>query len=196
MFDRCDVVSTKSMTQERRTAGKVGATVSFTDDIKIPMKKDIFLANKKNKQAFVIQLVSFWQKQGFETLNADGDADVLIVKTAVESANTEDTILVGDDTDLLILLAHYVRMDAHRLYMRPEPKASSKKRRVWYSNEIKKDLGEDVCRHLFFYPRPTWMRHHIQHIRNRKGRLTEEVCELRALPSASTGIRQPGIDCR
>ena len=114
--------------------------------MKIPMKKDIFLANKKNKQAFVIQLASFLQKQGFETLNADGDADVLIVKTAVESAN----ILVGDDTDLLIFLAHYVRMDAHRLYMRPEPKASSKKRRVWYINEIKKDLGEDVCRHLFF----------------------------------------------
>ena len=150
VFDGYDVVSTKSMMQERRTAGKVGATVSFTDDMKIPMKKDIFLANKKNKQAFVIQLASFLQKQGFETLNADGDADVLIVKTAVESANTEDTILVGDDTELLILLAHYVRVDAHRLYMRPEPKSSSKKRRVWYIIEIKKDLREDVCRHLFF----------------------------------------------
>ena len=42
VFDGYDVVSTKSMTQERRTAGKVDATVSFTDDMKIPMKKRHF----------------------------------------------------------------------------------------------------------------------------------------------------------
>ena len=32
---------------------------------------------------------------------------VLIVKTAVESAETADTIPVGDDTDLLISLCYY-----------------------------------------------------------------------------------------
>ena len=53
VFDGYDVVSTKSMTQEKCNAGKVSATVTLTAALRIPMKKDIFLVNKKNKQAFV-----------------------------------------------------------------------------------------------------------------------------------------------
>ena len=34
--------------------------------------------------------------------HAGGDADCLIVKQAIESALTKETILVGEDTDLLI----------------------------------------------------------------------------------------------
>ena len=34
-------------------------------------------------------------------IHAGGDADLLIVKTAVQVALKSDTILVGDDTDLL-----------------------------------------------------------------------------------------------
>ena len=37
-------------------------------------------------------------------LNAKGDTDLLIVKTAAESAKTVDTIRVGHDTDLQFLL--------------------------------------------------------------------------------------------
>ena len=38
------------------------------------------------------------------TLQVEGDADVLIVKTAVDSAMTHPTVLVGSDTYLLVLL--------------------------------------------------------------------------------------------
>ena len=34
------------MTQERRTGGKLGATVKFTDDMKLTVKKNHFQANK------------------------------------------------------------------------------------------------------------------------------------------------------
>ncbi len=36
--------------------------------------------------------------------HASGDADLLIVQKAVESSSTTDTVLVGDDTDLLIAM--------------------------------------------------------------------------------------------
>ena len=36
--------------------------------------------------------------------HASGDADLLIVQKAAESATRVNTVLVGDDTDLLILL--------------------------------------------------------------------------------------------
>ena len=57
---------------------------------------------------------------------ASGDADLLIVKTAVEATRKSDTVLVGDDTDLLVLLCFYYKMLApHNLYSMPEPKKGS-----------------------------------------------------------------------
>ena len=38
--------------------------------------------------------------------SAKQDADVLIVQTTGASAQTKDTIVVGDDTDFLVLLHH------------------------------------------------------------------------------------------
>ncbi|KAJ7379097.1 carbohydrate binding [Desmophyllum pertusum] len=52
VFDGYDnsTVSTKQMTQQRRSSGKVGTTVMFEEDMKVTTKKDVFLANTKNKQ--------------------------------------------------------------------------------------------------------------------------------------------------
>ena len=71
------------------------------------MKKNEFLGNKVNKQRFLCLLGSSLQKAGCTTIHAKGDADILIVKTAVESAKVVSTVLIGDDTDLLILLCYY-----------------------------------------------------------------------------------------
>ena len=35
------------------------------------------------------------------------DADLLIVQKAIESAQSMDTVLVGDNTDLLVLLIYH-----------------------------------------------------------------------------------------
>ncbi|KAK3735524.1 hypothetical protein QZH41_001205 [Actinostola sp. cb2023] len=139
------------MTQKRRTAGKVGATVTFTEDMRITMKKDHFLSNVKNKQQFINMLSQFLQKIGCETYHAQGDADVLIVKTDVESARTRSTVLVGDDTDILVLLCHYTSPDdGCDVYFKPEPKANSMKRRVWNVKKVKQQWGADVCGSILF----------------------------------------------
>ena len=49
-------------------------------------------------------------------------ADVLILQTAVASARNKSTVVIGEHTDLLILLLHYVQMEAHDLFLAPEPK--------------------------------------------------------------------------
>jgi len=64
------------------------------------MKKNDFLANQTNKQRFINLLSDDLQRQHNDVLHAD----VLIVETAIACANTKDTVLVGDDTDLLVLL--------------------------------------------------------------------------------------------
>ena len=42
--------------------------------------------------------------------HARDDADVLIVKTTIDNAKKSKTVLVGEDTDLLILLCYYANL--------------------------------------------------------------------------------------
>ena len=117
--------------------------------MKVTLKKDNFLANSKNKQRFINMLSRFLQEDNCPTYHAAGDADVLIVKITVESAGERNTVLVGDDTDLLVLLCFYTRSDGFDLYFKPEPKANSR-RRVWNMKKVKEQLGDDVCHDLLF----------------------------------------------
>ena len=97
-YQRCTMVfdgyeegpTTKDPTHQRRSGGSVGPVVNFTFQTVMKLKKNIFLNSTVNKQ------------------KSKGNADVLIVKTAVESAKTADTILVMDDTDLLIKITNLV----------------------------------------------------------------------------------------
>ena len=125
-----DKMSTKQMTHQRRSSGKVGATVMFDQDMKITMKKDVFLSNVKNKEQFLALNRRLCQHQCV-THHADGDADLLIVQTAVEVARTRSTILVGDDTDLLVLLLFHADAEVHDLFFITEAKNNSLRRRIW-----------------------------------------------------------------
>ena len=57
-----------------------------------------FLANQKNKRQLIFMLSRELEKNICKTY-ASGDADLLIVQKAVQSAITSNTVLVGDDTD-------------------------------------------------------------------------------------------------
>ena len=87
------------MTQERRTGGEGGAT-----------------GKQNNKQSFINMLSRYLQQANCQVYHSTADADLLMVNKAVESARTMDTVLVGDDTDLLILLCHHAELDAFDLF--------------------------------------------------------------------------------
>lgn len=87
---------------------------------------------------------------GCATDHAKGGADVLIVQTTIESVKSKDTVLIGDDTDLLVLLIHYADMDAHKVIFAPEPKANSKKNKIWDIQKTKLALGVYVCSCILF----------------------------------------------
>ncbi|KAK3754659.1 hypothetical protein QZH41_003875 [Actinostola sp. cb2023] len=150
VFDGYEEESTKSMTLQGRANGKVGATVNFTAEMKVAMKKYVFLSNAKNKHQFIEMLATFLRNIDCQTRQAKGDADVLIVKTAVESASEKTTILVGDDTDLLVLLLYYTPSNSCDLFFKPEPKANSTKRRVWNIKKVQTQIGEDICWNILF----------------------------------------------
>lgn len=62
------------------TGGKSATTVTFTDDMKLTMKKDHFLSNSSNKQCFINMLSSYLQKGNCQTCHLQAAADHLIVQ--------------------------------------------------------------------------------------------------------------------
>jgi len=107
--------SKKDIVHQRRAKGQAGVAVTFTEDMKLTMKKVNFLANSTNKQQFINMLGKYLEKK-CKVYHAQGDADVLIVQKAVESATLMDIALVGEDTDLLILLCYHASLDSYNIF--------------------------------------------------------------------------------
>ena len=122
VFDGCHYgpSTIKDSTHERR-AGVYGLTVTFESDMVAKVKKDEFFVNKVNKQRFTNHLGDRLQRSGCTVIHHTGDADLLIVQTAVQSARSVLTVLVGDDTDLLVLLCYHAEMDAYDPFFKPDP---------------------------------------------------------------------------
>ena len=109
VFDGFDSrpINTKDMTHHRQSKWRDGTTMTFTADTPVTMKIKQFLANRKNKQRFIFMLSEELKKNNCEVHHAAEDADLLIVMKAVQSANSSNTVPVGDDTDLLVLLCYH-----------------------------------------------------------------------------------------
>ena len=101
-----DDPTTKDATHLRRTGYCLGVTGHFASGMMIKSMKDEFLNNKANKQRFIHYVSDNLERAGCSVDNAKYDADALIVLTAVASARHKETELIGDDTDLLVLLLH------------------------------------------------------------------------------------------
>ena len=67
---------------------------------------------------------------GSKVFTAKADADLLLVNKAIEAAETRNTVLVGDDTDLLVLLLHHLLPIENKIYFAPQSKKNAKGR-VW-----------------------------------------------------------------
>ena len=81
--------------------------------------------------------------------HATGDTDVPIVEAAVTVSDTCVAVLVGDDTDLLVLLIHLADGYKHNIYFRPEPKKGGALRCIGV-NSIRNKLRENICGNILF----------------------------------------------
>lgn len=143
--------STKDSTHQRRSKGHMEPTINFADDMICKSQKDHFLANKANKQKMINLIGEKLKDRGFKVVHCDGDADLMIVQTGVQAAKTQDTVVVGEDTDLLVLLCHHADPESHRIIFRSESRQTSKqKKKVWNIQALKRDLGFETCKHILF----------------------------------------------
>jgi hypothetical protein len=143
--------SIKDMTHLRRTKGAVGPKVIFSSNMTLKSKKDHFLANSANKQNFIDMLSKKLQENNVKTLNAVDDADVLIALTGVECAKSGITHVIGEDTDILVLLCHFADPGLHKLIYRSDKPGKPDrvgKCIVWDINFLRAEIGDDVARYL------------------------------------------------
>ena len=145
VFDGYGGQSIKNNTHQRRGMN-VHPVVHFTADTEFIGKKKRFLSRAYNKERLIfVQL----RNRGCNVINVPGDTDVDIVKTAVGSSHQHSTTLIGEDTDLLILLLHYADTDPDikDLYFRSDKTCATK---VHDINRLKAIIGPDIRSQLFF----------------------------------------------
>ncbi|KAL5020495.1 hypothetical protein ScPMuIL_003387 [Solemya velum] len=130
-----------------RRGKNVHPVVSFNQDTIFSGKKEDFLSRDCNKQKMIDLISQTLRDESFEVINAPGDADVEIVKSAVQSAVTRSTTLVGEDTDLLVLLLFYAKATDEDLYFRSDKAKASA---PYHINELKTILGDELCSQLLF----------------------------------------------
>ena len=151
VFDGYDSGPSTKDNDLRRTREQM-TKVHFTGSTIMNVKEDMFLSNKKNKQSFLCLLSRKLEQMGCQVSHVRGDADMLIVQTALQSSSRSSTVLVGDDTDLLILLCFHTLTDSsHEIFFRPEPKSGTHKLpRCWNIKHTKEVLGARVCENILF----------------------------------------------
>ena len=113
------------------------------------MNKTGFLSNQENKQNFINFLSDALVKSNCRTYHSHNDADVIIVQTAIKSAKNIDTVLIGDDTDLLVLLCYYTDLKSHNSFFRPEAK-QNQQQCMEHMKVVKEQLGQNMCTNILF----------------------------------------------
>ena len=110
--------TTKDEAHCRRAKSKIiGAEVNFTPAMQLTMKKKTFLANPRNKQKFLNYIGSELEKAGVKVEHSSADADYNIVSTACTMAMRRSVTVVGEDTDLLVLLVHHLTPQHHAIFL-------------------------------------------------------------------------------
>jgi len=148
VFDGYEVgPSIKDCTHQRRIGKLNRKKVNITEVTKFAGKKEDFLSNKANKQALIQLIMERMRQKDCDVNQAAGDADVEIAKAAINMSAFKPTTLIGEDTDLLVLLLFHVDISkCTALYFRSDKSKSY----VYNIKVLKQVLGEAVCNDLLF----------------------------------------------
>lgn len=113
--------STKSYERSRRALKHHSPDLGFLSDEKeAGISMEDFLSNSNNKNLLINRLAPIIQNMGVQVLQAEEDADLLIVNTAIKKSEDHQSIeIIGEDTDLLILLTQFSELDSNIVLAKP-----------------------------------------------------------------------------
>ena len=106
VFDGYITSSTKDHCHSKR-APVQSLDHSVSLEKQVLCRKEVVLSNPQNKQEFITALTAALIDAGYYVLRSDTDADHDIVVKAIAELDTGLTVIVGDDTELLVLAIYY-----------------------------------------------------------------------------------------
>ena len=65
------------------------------------------MSNENNKNKFIDMLKAHLRQHGHDVYQSDSDADCLIVECALALSTSRETVVVSDDTSVLVLLIYH-----------------------------------------------------------------------------------------
>ena len=154
--DACTVVfdgyqaSTKDHEHSRRECGRAAAYTKIAENLIVPDNQQAFLKNDLNKTHFIAMLLKGLKEAGHYVYQSDDDADIMVAKRALTLLNSDhNTVVVSDDTDILVLLIHYC--DGHDLlrdiyflsYARKKSKTGLQMLRI-----IMESIGQKIVKNI------------------------------------------------
>ena len=117
----------------------------------LSFSKDKFLSNDTNKQNIINLIGKILQIAGYNVVFSQEDADVDIVLAAIKESHYQNVTVVGEDTDLLILLLYYYsKQSDFQLLFQSDKHAKIEgviKHNINFDSNM---LGPDLCRALLF----------------------------------------------
>ena len=84
-------------------------------------------------------------------------AALIQIRVNVSSASAVKTVLIGDDTDLLIVLLYHASLDSFESFLKPEPKKSVKTSQVQNTHAEKKTVRSRYLQSHFILTCYPWM---------------------------------------
>ena len=144
VFDGYSSSSTKDMQHLKRGGLNVSPDIEFEPESPVLSKKNEFLQNTGNKQRFINHLTRVLERS-CTVIQAKGDADTMIVDQALQSASSKTTIVVADDTDILVLLCSQALPNSYPIFLRPSHRLKTKtgcRSRQWHIQFTQRVLGD------------------------------------------------------
>ena len=139
VFDGYGSPSTKDECHLRRQNVVTSTDLEITDDLFVTVSRDRLLNNEANKTKFIKLLTAHLQRAGVPVLQGKGDADSLVNSTAI-SVEGRNSVVAGEDTDLLVLLIA-LTPDQSSTYMFM-PKRDQGKHRVYDVRALQRAMGD------------------------------------------------------
>ena len=120
VFDGYDTEnSTKTDKHSHRNQGvSISVDINITyPDMLLSVKKNSFLRNTRNKNQLIKLIWKKLHSNDIVSIQADGDADFLIVQTAMDFVNDgKTTVVAAEDTDVLVMIKHHWNVYMEDLY--------------------------------------------------------------------------------
>ena len=114
--------------------------------MQLTMKKVNFLANSTNTQQFINMLDSYLEKMKCKVYHAPGDANLLVVQKAVESATLHWLM-----THIFSFCCAITLTWTYKTYFSDQSqKKDTEKPQVWDFKAVKEQVGPEICSNILF----------------------------------------------